>query len=68
MIIKKAQIRGTHQDNYRKGEWATIIGVDYVSLSPSSEESAAYLVRYDDGKTDYISIWNVCDYELRPAI
>lgn len=62
-----AKIRGTHHYSYRSGEWAMVMGVVFVQPDPRLETRPAYLVQYEDGKTDHIALYDRENYELAPA-
>jgi hypothetical protein len=57
------QIRTMHRYGFRSGEWA-----DLLTTAPAPDKSDCYVVRFEDGVTDY---WVVNDpagqYEFREA-
>ena len=60
---RPAKIRGTSPHSFRKGEWATIVGV--ALFTPANfEERLCYVVMYPDGDLDYISIQGG-DYDVQ---
>lgn len=62
-------IRATHPDGFRSGEWAEIVDVRWVTLTGRNDDGrACYAVRFVDGRED---VWPVNDssdpYEFRPG-
>lgn len=55
------QVRTMHRYGFRSGEWATLL-----TTAPAPDKSDCYVVRFEDGVTDY---WVVNDpdgfYEFR---
>jgi len=62
-----AKIRGTHHYSYRSGEWGLIVGVVFVTPDPRLEPRPAYVVQYEDGKTNHIALYDRDNYELSQA-
>jgi hypothetical protein len=68
MQIVGTKIRGTHHYSYRSGEWALVAGVVFVTPEPGLEPRPAYVALYEDGKIDYITLYDIKNYELAPAV
>jgi hypothetical protein len=49
-----SQIRATHPDSFRSGEWATLKGTALLPFN--GEDRACYLVEFPDGITDFWAI------------
>lgn len=62
-VSSAQQIRTLHRYGFRSGQWATLL-----TTAPAPAKSDCYVVRFDDGVTDY---WVVNDpdgqYEIREA-
>jgi hypothetical protein len=66
-LTKKVLIRGLHQDHFRTGQWAELIGIQMFTPRNSTTREC-YAVRFEDGQED---LWPVEDptntYEFKDA-
>ena len=58
-----SRIRYTHPYGFRKGEWATITGIEVLNPRGLGER-LCYSVVYDDGFKDHIALADSCNFEI----
>ena len=62
--VAGAIITGTHSGTFRSGEYAKIISVGTLTTA-AFERRPCFLVRFPDGKEDYIAICDSHNYIIR---
>jgi hypothetical protein len=67
MKVEVVFIRGTHSYSFRCGEWARIVGVEWVTPEKLSPARLCYRILYDDGLFDFVGMGDALNYEIKPA-